>query len=65
VGSVRAIGCLLMVSGWAIAIASLAMLAGLGLRFGFVLAGLGVEALGLGLLAQSYRAAQMPEERPR
>ncbi len=57
----RVIGGLLMVSGWAIAVAALALLSGLAARFGFVAAGLGVEVLGLGVLAQFYRGAQMPE----
>ncbi len=58
----RAIGCLLMVSGWGIAIAALVLLGGLGLRYAFVLAGIAVEVLGVGLLAHSYRALQLPEK---
>jgi len=61
--TLRVIGGLLMVSGWAIAVAALALLSGLGARFGFVAAGLGVEVLGLGVLAQFYRGAQMLESR--
>jgi hypothetical protein len=59
---VRAIGCLLMVSGWAIVLAALVLLHGLGQRCGFVAAGLAVEVLGLVLLAQCYRAEQLPRK---
>ncbi len=52
------IGCLLLVSGWMIVATALLLLAGLGQRFAFVAAGLLVECLGLGLLAQHYRALQ-------
>ena len=52
----RAIGGVLMVSGWLIVMAALVLLTRIGQRYGFVAAGLGVEALGLGLLALGYRA---------
>ena len=58
----RAIGGVLMVSGWLIVVASLVLLKQMGERWGFLAAGLGVEVLGLVLLAQRYRAGQMPEE---
>lgn len=54
----RLTGYLLMVSGWLLALASLLLLAGLGQRFTFVLAGLLVELLGLGLVAYRYRSLQ-------
>ncbi len=54
----RLIGNLLMVSGWLLVLAALLLLAGLGQRFAFVLAGLLVELLGLALVAQRYRALQ-------
>ena len=57
----RAIGCLLMFSGWLIVVAALGMLNQLGQRYGFVGAGLLVELLGIGLLANSYR--EMEKER--
>jgi hypothetical protein len=44
-----------MFSGWLIALAALVLLESLGERFGFVGAAVAVEALGLCLLAQSYR----------
>jgi hypothetical protein len=47
-----------MVSGWLLVLAALLLLAGLGQRFAFVLAGLLVELLGLALVAQRYRALQ-------
>lgn len=52
------VGCLLMVSGWLIAIAALLLLVGPGQRVAFVMAGLLVEFIGLVLVAQSYRALQ-------
>ncbi|WP_158821610.1 hypothetical protein [Granulicella sp. S156] len=52
------VGCLLMVSGWLIAIAALLLLVGSGQRLAFVMAGLLVESIGLVLVAQSYRALQ-------
>jgi hypothetical protein len=52
------IGYLLMVSGWSLVFASLFLLAGLGQRFTFVIAGLLVELLGLALLALRYRSQQ-------
>ena len=54
-GSLRVIGCVLMFSGWLIALAALALLARFGQRCTFVGAGMAVEVLGLALLAQSYR----------
>lgn len=52
------IGYLLMVSGWLLLFASLFLLAGLGQRVVFVLAGLLVEFLGLALIALRYRSQQ-------
>jgi ABC-type transport system involved in cytochrome bd biosynthesis fused ATPase/permease subunit len=54
----RLIGCLLMVSGWLLVFASLFLLAGLGQRLVFVIAGVLVELLGLALVAMRYRALQ-------
>ncbi len=51
----RAIGCLLMNSGWCIAAAALGMLTHLGQRYAFVGAGISVEILGIALLANSHR----------
>ena len=52
------IGYLLMVSGWLLVFASLFLLADLGQRLIFVVAGLLVELLGLALIAQRYRSLQ-------
>jgi ABC-type transport system involved in cytochrome bd biosynthesis fused ATPase/permease subunit len=52
------IGFLLMVSGWILALSALLLLTGLGQRFGFVLAALLVELLGLALVAHRYRSVQ-------
>jgi hypothetical protein len=56
--SMSLIGYLLMVSGWLLVFASLLLLAGLGQRFTFVVAGLLVELLGLALVALRYRSLQ-------
>ena len=58
----NSIGYLLMVSGWLLVFASIFLLAGLGQRFTFVLAGLLVELLGLALIALRYRALQKGPE---
>ena len=50
----KLIGCLFLISGWAIALAALILLTGTGQRLGFVLAGLAVEALGLFLAVRNY-----------
>ncbi len=57
----RAIGCLLMISGWLIAAAALGMLSHMGQRYAFVGAGIAIEILGISLLANSYR--EMEKER--
>ena len=56
------IGYLLLVSGWLLVLASLFLLAGLGQRFTFVIAGLLVELLGLTLIALRYRSFQRGPE---
>jgi len=45
---------LLLVAGWAIVVAAVALLPSTGPRAGFVLAGLGVELFGLALAARSH-----------
>ncbi len=56
------IGYLLLLSGWLLVLASLFLLAGIGQRFAFVLAGLLVELLGLALIALRYRSLQKGPE---
>ena len=56
------IGYLLMISGWLLALAALFLLAGLGQRLTFVVAGLLVEVLGLALIALRYRSLQRGPE---
>ena len=51
-----------MISGWVIAVAALVLLPGLAARYGFVLAGLLVEAIGVGLLRAAYRGMQRQAE---
>jgi hypothetical protein len=60
--SVMSIGYLLMLSGWLLVLASLFLLAGLGQRLTFVVAGLLVELLGLILIALRYRSLQRGPE---
>jgi len=54
-------GFLLLLAGWAIVLSAVALLASAPQRFGFVLAGLGVEALGLILAVRSH--LMLPGER--
>jgi hypothetical protein len=54
----RLVGCLLLLSGFFLVLAALAMLAGFGQRVAFVGAGFCVELLGLGLLTKGYEPAQ-------
>lgn len=56
--SLRLVGCLLLLSGFFLVLAALVMFPALGLRFAFVVAGLGVEVLGVGLLTRAYTAMQ-------
>lgn len=48
---------MLLISGWALALAALVLLHGAGMRLVFVGAALAVEALGLGLVMAGYKAA--------
>jgi hypothetical protein len=56
------IGYLLMISGWLLVFASLFLLAGMGQRFVFVVAGLLVELLGIALIVVRYRSLQRGSE---
>jgi hypothetical protein len=51
----RLVGCALLLSGFFIVLAALALLSSFPQRLGFVVAGLAVEALGLGLLTQGHK----------
>jgi len=55
-------GYILLVSGWLLVLAALFLLAGLGQRFTFVIAGVIVEILGLALIALRYRSVQRGHE---
>lgn len=52
----RLAACLLLVSGFLVVVAALVLLPTIGLRLAFVAAGLCVDALGVWLLTQAYRA---------
>jgi len=56
-------GFVLLISGWALVLAALVLLGGLGQRLGFILAGLGVESLGLYLLASGCKALQSVQKK--
>jgi hypothetical protein len=55
---VRLIGCVLLLSGFAIVLAALVLLTALMQRFAFVGAGFAIELLGLGLLTYGYQSLQ-------
>jgi hypothetical protein len=52
--SMKILGFTLLLSGWGIAFTSVALLATGTARVAFVLAGLGVEAIGLALVARAH-----------
>jgi hypothetical protein len=55
-------GLLLLVAGWAIVVAAVALLPSAGARVGFVLAGMAVESLGLALTVRSHLVLQTEGE---
>lgn len=55
-------GFLLLLAGWGIVLAAVMLIAPMPARTGFVLAGIGVEALGLILVARSHLALQGERE---
>ncbi|MDR3746260.1 MAG: hypothetical protein P4K80_09040 [Acidobacteriaceae bacterium] len=52
----KLVACLLLLSGFFLVLAALVLLASTGQRTAFVVAGLGVEILGLALLTQGYQS---------
>lgn len=58
----KALGLLLLVAGWVIALAAVVLLKMTPQRAGFVLAGIGVEALGLTMVARAHRFRRGEEE---
>ena len=55
-------GCLLLISGWLIVLAALVMLPDFGMRVAFVISGLAVEIIGLGLIARGQVTEQKEEQ---
>ena len=55
-------GCLLLISGWLIALVALVMLPDFALRAAFVISGLAVEIIGLGLIARGQVTEQRQEQ---
>ena len=51
-------GFVLLISGWALVLAALVLLTGLGQRFAFIISGIAVETLGLHLMGSAYKALQ-------
>jgi hypothetical protein len=54
----RLVGCLLLLSGFALVLAALVMLPGFAERLAFAVAGFAVELLGLALLTLGYKSVQ-------
>lgn len=54
------LGFLLLVAGWLLVLSALALLAGGGPRAAFVLAGVGVEILGLVIVVRAHMAGERP-----
>jgi uncharacterized membrane protein HdeD (DUF308 family) len=52
------VSCLLLLSGFFLVLAALVLFPAPAMRMAFVAAGLGVEALGVGLLTRAYTQAQ-------
>ncbi len=52
------IGCLLLLSGFFVVVAAMVLMNSFQTRMGFVVAGGGVEVLGLGLLMNGYKATR-------
>jgi hypothetical protein len=57
----KAAGFLLLFSGWLLVLAAISMLAATGPRTAFLLAGMGVEVLGLVLAARSHLTPKRDE----
>jgi len=55
-------GFLLLLAGWGLAVAAVALLSAALPRAAFVLAGVGVEALGLGLVIRSHLHSRRERE---
>jgi len=58
----RLVGCVLLLSGFAIVLAALVLLTALSQRFAFVAAGFAIELLGLALLTHGYKSLQKARE---
>jgi hypothetical protein len=58
-------GFLLLLAGWALVLAAIALLAAAGPRSVFLLAGVGVEVLGLVLAARSHLTPKEPSDSQR
>jgi hypothetical protein len=54
-------GFLLLLAGWALVLAAIALLPGAGSRVAFLLAGIGVEILGLVLAARAHLTPKRDE----
>lgn len=55
-------GFLLLIAGWGITLLAIALLSAAAARFGFVLAGIAVELLGLALVVRSHLVLETEPE---
>ncbi len=55
-------GCLLLISGWLIVLVALVMLPDFAMRAAFVVSGIAVEIIGLGLIARGQVTEQKQEQ---
>jgi len=58
--SMKLLGFLLLVAGWLIVLSALALLAASGPRAAFILAGAGVEILGLVIVVRAHMSGEHP-----
>ncbi len=56
------IGCLLLLSGFFVVVAAMVLMTSFQTKLAFVVAGVAVEVLGLGLLMNSYKSAQKEQK---
>ena len=58
----RVVGLLLLLSGWVLVLAAVVLLPAVPVRAAFVLAGIGVEGLGLALVFRSHLVLRGPRD---
>ena len=58
----RLVGCVLLLSGFFLVLAALVLLPAPPMRFAFVIAGMGVEVLGVGLLTRAHTVVRKEQK---